>query len=192
LQEEGIARLPAHYAGAGGVLDPDVYQVGHHGSHNATTVAPLNAITPLMAVIPAGNWKFEKAATTNFQTHAYGHPRKDIPDSLSNAIGGDRVEPLTIMAATGQRTFVPYGVGKHIYATTWDDVVTIEARADGQLILSIAPGVGVDECADTADTDVVPFLHPDLFEWPGMAGAATDRGARGLRHRGQLHGVAGG
>jgi len=113
LQEEGIARLPAHYAGAGGVLDPDVYQVGHHGSHNATTVAPLNAITPLMAVIPAGNWDFGKAATTNFHTHAYGHPRKDTPDSLSNAIGGNRAEPLTIMAATGQRTFVPYGVGKH-------------------------------------------------------------------------------
>lgn len=133
LQAEGIAKLLAHYGSGAPVLDADIYQVGHHGSHNATTSALLAAITPKIAVIPVGNWDFGAQAASVFHTNAYGHPRKDILDLLSTVITGSRMESVTIMAATGARKFEPYTVRKAIYATAWDGVVTIEATAAGSL-----------------------------------------------------------
>src|ERR1043166_2536847 len=71
LQEEAINELIDHYRGST-LLDTDVYQVGHHGSHNATTEGLLEAITPKVAVIAMGVPTRERP----WSAWAYGHPRK--------------------------------------------------------------------------------------------------------------------
>jgi competence protein ComEC len=53
LQEKAIASLLTRYKNTG-LLDADVYLVGHHGSHNATTDAFLKVVTPKIAVISMG------------------------------------------------------------------------------------------------------------------------------------------
>jgi competence protein ComEC len=53
LQEAGIELLLDYCSGpARPMLNADVLQVGHHGSHNATTAGLLSAVTPLIAIIP--------------------------------------------------------------------------------------------------------------------------------------------
>lgn len=134
LETEGLERLLGFYARE--VLDADVYQVGHHGSHNATTQALLDAVSPELAVIPVGDWDYGKDAQARFNTFSYGHPRKVTLDLLSGAIAGERPAPVTVMAATAARTFAPYVVRKAIYATAWDGVVNVEATLAGQFTVS--------------------------------------------------------
>jgi beta-lactamase superfamily II metal-dependent hydrolase len=133
LESEAIASLLAFYGEGNGreLLDTDVYQVGHHGSNNATSLELLQAMTPLIAVIPVGNWDFGKGSRNKFTTNAYGHPRKVTLDLLQDNISGTRSEPATVMAATGARKFGSMVVRKRIYATSWDGVVTVRATADG-------------------------------------------------------------
>lgn len=135
LEKEAISPLLDLYQN-GAVLDADVYQVGHHGSDNGTTAPLLAAVTPKIAVIPAGNWDSGTKSKDPFNTYAYGHPRQVTLDLLSNAIPQDRAEVLTIMASTGSRTFAPYLVLKRIYSTAWDGVVKIEATSTGGLTVS--------------------------------------------------------
>jgi len=135
LEEKGLEKMLAHYARE--VLDADVYQVGHHGSHNATTQALLDAVTPELAVIPVGSWDSGKDSGGRFNTFSYGHPRKVTLDLLTGAIAGDRPAPVTVMAAAGSRMFVPYVVTKAIYATAWDGVVKVEATVGGQFTVTL-------------------------------------------------------
>ena len=87
LEEAAIEMLVSHYGDAeGGALDADVLQVGHHGSHNATTPELLDAVTPRVAVIPVGKWTFGRTGG-NFTTFAFGHPRRDVVDLLVAAHG---------------------------------------------------------------------------------------------------------
>ena len=132
LEPEGISSLLELFPGNGSVLDADVYQVGHHGSDNATTEPLLRAVTPRIAIIPVGNWDSGKGTRDRFTTFAYGHPRKAAIDLLNAAIKESRSEPATVMAATGPRTFSPLLVRKRIYATSWDGAVTVRATSDAQ------------------------------------------------------------
>jgi len=64
LQEAAIESLLAFYGETStGELNTDVLQVGHHGSHNATTAALLQAVTPTVAVIPMGPWTFGQGSS---------------------------------------------------------------------------------------------------------------------------------
>jgi competence protein ComEC len=96
LQEEGIRGLLARYQGTS-LLDVDVYQDGHHGSHNATTENLLRTITPLYALIAMGPSTRELSWTA----WAYGHPRKEIVEMLRRHVRGTR-PPTTVPVATGQ------------------------------------------------------------------------------------------
>lgn len=51
-------------------LNVDVLKVGHHGSHNSTSLAYVQAISPDYAVISAG------------KNNSYGHPHKEVLDIL--------------------------------------------------------------------------------------------------------------
>lgn len=63
LEDTAIERLVDRYRNTA-TLDVDVYEVGHHGSHNGTTEEVRDAMTPKIAVISVGHWddgKLKKA-----------------------------------------------------------------------------------------------------------------------------------
>ena len=132
LQEEGIEALLAFYGGGpGGVLDTDVLQVGHHGSHNATTRELLDAVTPTVAVIPVGRWTFGQGSSSLFTTFAYGHPRADVVTLLASAIARKRAQPRKVMVGLKRFQFQETVVRRAIYATGWDGTVRVIARPQG-------------------------------------------------------------
>jgi competence protein ComEC len=134
LQESGIESLLTLYGGtAAGILDSDVLQVGHHGSHNGTTAELLRAVTPSVAVIPMGPWTFGQGSSAPFTTFAFGHPRRDIVNLLSAAIARPRPQPKSVMLAERGRLFHKATVRKAIYATGWDGTVRVIATTQGTL-----------------------------------------------------------
>ena len=124
LEDVAIQDLVEHYRGSN-LLDVDVYQVGHHGSANATTEEFLAAITPEIAVIAMA------------RPRASFHSRRlsmDIPERLLSTVskGMSRAtRPITVRVATGQHTFEPKRLRRAIYATGWDGSVVLEADTAG-------------------------------------------------------------
>ncbi|MEZ4329910.1 MAG: MBL fold metallo-hydrolase [Polyangiales bacterium] len=124
LQRQGIHDLLAQTEPA--LLDVDVLQVGHHGSHNATTAALLDALTPVTAVIAMGSPERE----AEFSAWAFGHPRREVIDLLTLRVSG-RVAPRPVRVATAARTFEEIVLEAAVFGTGWDGDVVIEAHADG-------------------------------------------------------------
>lgn len=133
LEQVAIADLLAAYAG-GDLLDVDVYQVGHHGSHNGTTQDLLDAMTPKVAVVsmgPAGrkcSWRHPGGCYTAYQ---HGHPRRNIVQELDRSVALRRPQPVTVPVARGQRDFVPEEVERCVYGTGWSGTVVLTADAAG-------------------------------------------------------------
>ncbi len=132
LQEAAIESLLAFYGEAStGELNTDVLQVGHHGSHNATTADLLRAVTPTLAVIPMGPWTFGQGSTAPFTTFAFGHPRQDIVDLLVAGIARKRPQAKKVMVAERARRFHEFTLRKAVYGTGWDGTVRVIATAQG-------------------------------------------------------------
>lgn len=132
LQEYAIDTLVDYYDGTNS-LNIDVYQVGHHGSHNATTGGFLRAMTPQIAVISMGHWVEGRLPNGNarpMSAFGYGHPRRNILDLLSQRIPGYRSRRITIMASEGSRDFSEYEVRKRIYATGWEGTIKVRVTLD--------------------------------------------------------------
>jgi competence protein ComEC len=125
MEVDGIREFLAQYATD--ALDVDVYQVGHHGSANATTAELLQAMTPEYAVISMGPFDRELSWTA----WAHGHPRKVIVDMLEARVQGTRA-PVSVNVARGQRDFRSMQIGKAIYATGWDGDIVFEATPAGE------------------------------------------------------------
>jgi competence ComEA-like helix-hairpin-helix protein len=126
LQEEAIIDLIEHYRGST-LLDVDVYQVGHHGSHNATTEEFLEVMTPKVAVIAMGDSSRELPWTA----WKYGHPRKNIVQMLERHVEQSR-KRITVQVGTGVETFEARRISRAIYATGWDGSVVLEADTAGR------------------------------------------------------------
>jgi beta-lactamase superfamily II metal-dependent hydrolase len=137
LEEQGIGELVAFYSDGDGIpleiLDADVYQVGHHGSHNATTEGLLDAITPDIAIISAGEWDYGIDGNNQFTTYWYGHPRESTLNMLMLSINKRRSSIVDVMAASGARSFHETSVRKRIYATPWDKNIKVRATKGGSL-----------------------------------------------------------
>ena len=136
LEKEGIELLLHNYKNDLDLFDVDVYQVGHHGSKNATTAELLDAISPDIAVISASNSSIHKGKTG----FAYGHPNKGVVDSLSVHISGDRLPINGDVFETAWHGFPKkndsmqsIAIDKKIYCTCWDGTVKITAHLDGTL-----------------------------------------------------------
>lgn len=129
LEEEAIDTLVDYYDGTD-LLDVDVYQVGHHGSHNGTTRRLIDAMSPLVAVISMGRWNDQGMWTA----WAYGHPRETAVDLLSSGISRSRPAKW-VRVAEGTRTFKRERMTRAVYATGWDGTVIVHARSDGRLIV---------------------------------------------------------
>lgn len=108
------------------VLDVDVYQVGHHGSANATTEALLEAMTPCTAVIAMG----DPARQDEWTAWEHGHPRKVVVDLLEKKLNCGR-PARTVPVAKGKRRFVDHKLERAIYGTGWDGTVWLELSKKG-------------------------------------------------------------
>jgi competence protein ComEC len=127
LEEEGIEELLKKHRGTDAV-DVDVWQVGHHGSHNATTKPLLDALTPEVALLATGDPSRQQSWTA----WKYGHPRRPVVDLLSNAVSRER-PPADELVAAAAMTFESGRITKAIYATGWDGSVVVTAKNDGTL-----------------------------------------------------------
>jgi competence protein ComEC len=133
LEEVGIELLTDFYgSGANSVLNADVIQVGHHGSHNATTDDLLEAVTPKVALIPVGEWTFGQDGGT-FTTFAFGHPRQTTTSLLAQHMTRKRSQAKSVKVAEKAKKFVTNTVSKAIYATGWDGTVRVVAEPNGGL-----------------------------------------------------------
>ncbi len=148
LQEPGIETLLDEYSDTD-LLDVDVYLVGHHGSHNATTPGLLEAMTPEIAAIGVGKSTFGAHRKKGFNTFSYGHPRRDIIEMLSAAIHGKRSSAIDVEVGDKARKFSDFHVTKKIYATGWDGDIVITAKLDGSFVVK---------------TTEVPVSTPNLAE----------------------------
>lgn len=136
LEEAAIDGLLAKHAGTA-VLDVDLYEVGHHGSYNATTNPLLRALTPRLALIACGPYD-RKSTWTGW---AYGHPRAVTIDLLERALAhAPPRERLVVPVATGAKRFEGWQITAPIYATGWDSDVIVTMTADGHISVKTRRG----------------------------------------------------
>lgn len=116
----------------GGQLRSQVWQVGHHGSWNATSAPLLDAIRPALALIAMGNIERQD----RYSAWAYGHPRAESIELLESALTGPRRDAIHVSIGTGHEQFVPHDVTAPIYATGWDGDVRVTLNAsDGRIFV---------------------------------------------------------
>jgi hypothetical protein len=131
LEQDGIGELVRRF-GASGELRADVYEVGHHGSWNATTKALLDAVQPKLALIAMG----QVVREDTWSAWAYGHPRIETIELLEAALTGPKREPpLHVSVGMGAKQFQPRDISAPIYATGWDGDVTVTLHADGRAVV---------------------------------------------------------
>jgi competence protein ComEC len=132
LEFDGIDGLLAKHRGTQ-VLDVDVYQVGHHGSYNATTEELLRAMTPKLALIACG--PHDRRST--WTAWAYGHPRAVTIELLEQALAGAPPRrPTVVPVASAAKHFEGWQITAPIYASSWDSDVIVTMFADGQITTS--------------------------------------------------------
>jgi len=116
------------------LLDVDVYQVGHHGSHNGTTSDLMHAMTPKVALIATG----PEDRHHQWTAWAYGHPREPTVRMLEEGVSMTR--PATeVQIGLKVKGFVAEKLDKAVYATGWDGPVDVEMRADGTITVRTHP-----------------------------------------------------
>ena len=130
METEAIDYMTEFYDGAG-VLDVDVYQVGHHGSVNGTTDDLLEAMSPEIAVISMGVFDFGSATGATGTAFQFGHPREGLVKDLHSEISRRRSSSKTVMVATSVKQFEEFRVRRAIYGTGWDGTVIVRANRDG-------------------------------------------------------------
>lgn len=131
LEERAIELLVDRYDQTD-LLDVDIYQVGHHGSNNGTTVDLIEAMSPLITVFSVGLWDFGRNPRKTFSTFAYGHPRKTVVDALTLAIDRRRSRPKFVMVANRAKHFSESRIRDSLYATGWDGTTRISTSGDGR------------------------------------------------------------
>lgn len=128
--------LLAKHAGTP-ALDVDVYEVGHHGSYNASSKELLSALTPKIALIGCGahDWK------STWSAWAYGHPRAVTVERIDHAlVDGIGRPPIVAAVATTPRTFDGREIKSAIYATAWDSDVIVTMFGSGELAVKTRRG----------------------------------------------------
>ncbi len=127
LEEPAIRDLLKR-SGSSGVLDIDVYQVGHHGSINGTLPELVAAMSPQIAVFSMG----PASRQLTWSAWKYGHPRKEIVDMLEAGMTRRRPEIDVPVGLAGEK-FQQQQIHKALYGTAWDGSVVVEAMADGRM-----------------------------------------------------------
>jgi len=125
LEEPAIETLVHEYS-TSELLDVDVYQVGHHGSHNGTTDSLIQAMSPSIAIFSMSPWDDRQLWTA----YAYGHPREDTVELLEAGITRQRT-PKNVYIASGVRRFYNIEMNDAIFGTGWDGNIKIRVTEDG-------------------------------------------------------------
>lgn len=123
LEIEAIHSLLAAH---GTVLNSDVFLVGHHGSHNGTTMGLVKTISPCMAVVSMG----AENRHEDWTAWAYGHPRKAAVQTVTSDLGCSRA-PRDVQVGLGQRRFEGFTVKTALYGTGWEGTVVLEQSERG-------------------------------------------------------------
>ena len=117
-----------------GLFDVDVYQVGHHGAANGTTIPLMQRMTPEMAVISVGPHDRRGSQSA----WSYGHPSSRlIKDDIVPRLTGGRKARRVRVAVGAKQSFETYLAKKALYATGWDGTIQIEADLEGRKKVSI-------------------------------------------------------
>ncbi len=138
LELIGLSRLASRYEANPTLLDVDIYQVGHHGSKNATIHYQMAMMSPRVAVISMGPYERDLPWTAR----KYGHPNIVALEHLAHPHHGVTAQRQPIEAWIGikgawkdekKEVFERRTVDRAIYATGWDGTVKITANANGWL-----------------------------------------------------------
>lgn len=121
----GIERLLDQFKDSP-ILDVDVYQVGHHGSHNGTTRALVRAMSPEIAVIAAG----PPCKRGEFSAWDHGHPRKETLEELESGVTRTNARTVSVFEAEEVKP-VSMAIKKAIYSTSWDGTIVLSGRSNG-------------------------------------------------------------
>jgi competence protein ComEC len=130
LEAPAEKNLMKKYAGTN-LLDVDVYQVSHHGSHTGNAIEFLSAMSPRIVVIPDGAHTREHGSSA----WAYGHPREECVDRLLGHIADQRVA-IQGAIAIGVKNFKTINVSKALYSTGWDGTILITATDAAQYVVT--------------------------------------------------------
>ena len=130
LEVDGIELLLHRYQETQ-LLDVDVYEAGHHGAANGTTIELLNAMSPEVAVISAGDPDIHESWTA----WAYGHPRRPLVELLAANVSAPRT-PVSVLVADRVKEFTPLELRTGVYATSWDGDIVIRCKADGTVAVT--------------------------------------------------------
>jgi len=141
LEEQGIAAMLDSYSPDPSILNTDILKVGHHGSHNGTTAALVEAVTPKIAVAQSGDSTLSQA---QFSAYSFAHPHRDAIRLLSDTTHGGvtksrpaktvRVGVKGRNPSTGaEPQFTEITLDRAIYDNGWDGNIAVIAHADGTL-----------------------------------------------------------
>lgn len=138
LELIGLSRLADRYEKHPELLDVDIYQVGHHGSKNATIHYQMALMSPRVAVISMGPYERDIPWTAR----KYGHPHIIALEHLLHPEYGVRGRRQPVEAWVGFRgaykdkvteIFQRRTIDRAVYATGWDGTIVIRAHSNGWL-----------------------------------------------------------
>lgn len=156
LQTAGIQEMIAAYDEDHWAFDVDLYQVGHHGSHNATTAALVELMTPKIAVFSMSDPARTNATWVGYK---YGHPNhaavklllRDYPEGVQCSravvkvpVGIKGYNPTTKKPPV----FEEWDISAGLFGTGWDGTVVVDAKSDGSFAVVTETGSDVGLSCD--------------------------------------------
>lgn len=138
LQSKAINDMIDAYAEAPAMLDVDVYEAGHHGSHNATTGALVEIASPKAAVVSMGD---PNRTEGEFIAYEFGHPNHLAMAELLDETYGVSCYRTPVWAPVGLKGRNPrtraapeweeWQIAGAVFATGWDGNVVVRALPSG-------------------------------------------------------------
>jgi competence protein ComEC len=112
-----------------GLVNVDVYKVGHHGSANGTDEALMQAMSPKISVISAGI--HTQHGPGNFHAFQFGHPRENIVSLLEDFTTNSRADQSVYTMTAVKKVKLNRHVDKAVYCTCWDGDIVVSTNEIG-------------------------------------------------------------
>jgi competence protein ComEC len=140
LQKPAIRDLIDSVQESSAVLDVDVYEAGHHGSHNATTHELVELMSPKIAVVSMGDPN-RTGQPGDFIAHEFGHPNHLALEALLDEAHGVSCFRSPVRVPVGIKgrhptthappVFEEWEIAGAVFATGWDGTVVVRALPSG-------------------------------------------------------------